>query len=53
MIAEGMTEREIAAKEFISYNSAKFRTKVIRRKLSVRSNAAAVGIALQEGLIRA
>lgn len=53
LLAEGMKEREIAVHEFITLNSVKYRTKVIRRKLSVGSNAAAVGVALQEGFITA
>ncbi len=51
LVARGMSDREIAARLFISPATATTHVKHIRAKLDVRSRAAAIAYAIEHGLV--
>lgn len=51
LVADGLTNREVAARLVVSRDTVKKRLEVVREKLQARNRAAAVAIALRAGLI--
>jgi DNA-binding NarL/FixJ family response regulator len=50
-IAQGLSDREIAQRLGITYNTVRYHIKNIRKKLDVRNNAEAVALAFRTGLV--
>jgi DNA-binding CsgD family transcriptional regulator len=50
-IAQGLSDREIAQRLGITYNTVRYHIKNIRKKLDVRNNAEAVALAFRNGLV--
>jgi DNA-binding NarL/FixJ family response regulator len=50
LMTDGLDNSSIAAKMYLSLNTVRTHARNIQRKLSVRSNVAAVAVALEEGL---
>ena len=51
LLTGGMTEREIAAELFVSFNTVHSHVKAVYRKLGVTSRAEAVARARRDGLL--
>jgi DNA-binding NarL/FixJ family response regulator len=51
MVAEGLTNREIALREFVSEPTVKRRTQRVYRKLQARDRAHAVALAARRGIL--
>jgi DNA-binding NarL/FixJ family response regulator len=52
MLVQGLSDREIAEQLVVSYETARSRSKVLRRKLGASSRAQVVAKAVQLGLAR-